>query len=66
MKIGVPKEIKANEYRVALTPGGTQEFVQAGHSVQVQSGAGAGSGFSDEDYAEAGAQLVSAGRRFGY
>ena len=60
MKIGVPKEIKANENRVALTPGGTQAFMQAGHSVQVQSGAGAGSGFSDEDYAEAGAQLVSA------
>ena len=59
MKIGVPKEIKEKENRVALTPGGTGELVQAGHSVLVQSGAGTGSGFSDEDYAEAGARLVS-------
>jgi alanine dehydrogenase len=61
MKIGVPREIKENENRVALTPDGTQAFVQAGHNVLVQSAAGAGSGFSDQDYAEAGAQLVSAG-----
>ncbi len=61
MKIGVPKEIKESENRVALTPDGARAFVQAGHRVQVQSGAGTGSGFSDQDYAEAGAQLVSAG-----
>ena len=61
MRIGVPIEIKENENRVALTPSGTQIFVQAGHSVLVQSGAGTGSGFSDKDYAEAGAQLVSDG-----
>ncbi|MGB5678030.1 MAG: alanine dehydrogenase, partial [Gammaproteobacteria bacterium] len=60
MKIGVPREIKENENRVALTPGGTQVLVQAGHSVLVQSGAGAGSGFSDADYAKAGAHLVPA------
>ena len=60
MKIGVPKEIKANENRVALTPGGARALVQAGHSVVVQYGAGVGSGFSDEDYAEAGAQPASA------
>lgn len=61
MKIGVPREIKENENRVALTPGGARALVQAGHSVLVQYGAGTGSGFSDEDYAEAGAQLVTAG-----
>ena len=60
MNIGVPKEIKANEDRVALTPGGAQVLVQAGHSVLVQSDAGAGSGFSDDDYAAMGAHLVSA------
>ena len=61
MKIGVVKEIKEEEYRVALTPGGAQALVQAGHDVLVQAGAGAGSGFTDEAYARAGAQLVSAG-----
>ncbi len=60
MKIGVPKEIKENENRVALTPRGARALVQAGHSVLVQHGAGAGSGFSDEDYAGAGAQQVAA------
>ena len=59
MKIGVPKEIKENENRVALTPDGAQTLIAAGHSVLVQSGAGAGSGFADDDYAKAGAQLVS-------
>ena len=61
MKLGVPREVKANENRVALTPAGAQACVQAGHDVLVQSGAGTGSGFPDEDYAAAGAQLVSAG-----
>jgi alanine dehydrogenase len=60
MKIGVPKEIKENENRVALTPAGAQALIKAGHSVLVQSGAGAGSGFPDDDYTGAGAQLVSA------
>lgn len=60
MKIGVPREIKANENRVALTPGGAEDLVQAGHSVLVESGAGSGSGFTDDDYAAAGAQPVSA------
>ena len=60
MKIGVPKEIKANENRVALTPSGAKTLVEAGHSVLVQTGAGTGSGFPDEEYARAGAQLVSA------
>jgi alanine dehydrogenase len=60
MKIGVLKEIKEKENRVALTPAGANSLVQAGHTVLVQSGAGAGSGFADADYAETGAQLVSA------
>lgn len=58
MIIGVPKEIKNNENRVALTPAGTQELVKRGHTVYVQSTAGVGSGFSDEAYAKAGAKMV--------
>lgn len=59
MIIGVPKEIKNNENRVALTPAGTQELVKRGHTVLIQSTAGNGSGFSDDHYAQAGATLVS-------
>jgi alanine dehydrogenase len=59
MIIGIPKEIKDNEYRVSLTPGGTETLTQAGHQVLVQAGAGEGSGFLDEEYAEAGAEIVS-------
>ncbi|MEN6375269.1 MAG: alanine dehydrogenase [Smithella sp.] len=58
MNIGIPKEIKDNEYRVALTPGGVGMLVQAGNEVLVQSGAGEGSGFSDQEYLEAGARLL--------
>lgn len=58
MIIGVPKEIKDNEYRVAATPGGIHQLTRDGHRVLVQTGAGVGSGFSDEEYAEAGAELV--------
>lgn len=58
MLIGVPTEVKNNEFRVALTQGGVQELVRAGHEVLVQAGAGVGSGASDQDYLEAGAQLV--------
>ena len=60
MKIGVLKEIKEKENRVALTPDGTRALTQAGHSVRVQRGAGDGSGFTDTDYALAGAELVDA------
>ena len=60
MKIGIPKEIKENENRVALTPAGAGVLVQAGHAVLVQEGAGTGSGFPDEEYRNAGAELVSA------
>lgn len=58
MIIGVPKEIKNNENRVALTPAGTQELVKRGHTVHVQNLAGVGSGFSDEEYIKAGAKMV--------
>ena len=56
--IGVPTEVKNNEYRVAATPAGVSELVHAGHEVLVQSGAGLGSAFSDEEYTSAGAALV--------
>ncbi len=59
MRIGVPAETKNNEYRVAMTPAGAHELTQHGHTVLVQSGAGLGSGYPDEDYAAAGAQLVA-------
>lgn len=58
MIIGVPKEIKDNEYRVALTPGGVEMLRQHGHRVLVQAGAGEGSGFSDEEYARSGAEVL--------
>ncbi len=59
MIIGVPKEIKNNENRVALTPAGTQELVKRGHTVYVQKNAGADSGFRDEEYAKAGAKITA-------
>ena len=58
MIIGVPKEIKNNENRVALTPAGAQELVKRGHEVYVQSTAGEGSGFLDATYEKAGAQIL--------
>jgi alanine dehydrogenase len=58
MIIGVPKEIKDNEYRVSLTPGGAHMLVEAGHRVLVETGAGEGSGFSDAEYERVGATLV--------
>lgn len=58
MIIGVPKEIKNNENRVALTPSGVVEFVKRGHEVYVQSSAGNGSGFADNEYVAAGAQML--------
>ena len=58
MIIGVPKEIKNNENRVALTPAGAQEMVKRGHTVYVQSTAGVGSGFLDDEYLDAGAEVL--------
>src|SRR5215211_7622661 len=59
MKVGVVKEIKSDEYRVALTPAGARELVQGGHDVIVETGAGEGSSFSDEAYRAVGATLAS-------
>jgi alanine dehydrogenase len=58
MKVGVPTEIKRDEYRVALTPAGVRELVDAGHEVVVQSGAGLGSAITDEDYTAQGATIL--------
>jgi alanine dehydrogenase len=58
MRVGVPKEIKPDEYRVGLTPGAVREYVHNGHEVIVEAGAGAGAGYADEAYAAAGARLV--------
>lgn len=58
MKIGVPKEIKNNENRVAMTPAGVVNLAMFGHEVFIETGAGLGSGFTDEDYKLAGAKIV--------
>jgi len=58
MKVGLPKEIKDNEYRVGLTPAGVQALAHAGHEVYVQKTAGEGSGFTDDQYVKAGGQLL--------
>lgn len=56
--VGIPKEIKQDEYRVAIVPAGVETFRQAGHEVVIQRGAGLGSGIADDDYVRAGARLV--------
>jgi alanine dehydrogenase len=58
MRIGVPKEIKPDEYRVGLTPTAVREYVTRGHHVRVQAGAGAGAGYPDEAYRRAGADMT--------
>jgi len=58
MKIGVPKEIKTNENRIALVPAGAEALITAGHSVLVETGAGLGSGFGDADYTAVGAKIA--------
>ncbi|MCO4293762.1 alanine dehydrogenase [Solitalea sp. MAHUQ-68] len=58
MIVGLPKEIKNNENRVALTPGGVTELIKNGHTVYVQASAGNGSGFNDEEYKSAGATIL--------
>lgn len=58
MRIGVPKEIKNNENRVAITPAGVVHLVEAGHQVSIETKAGIGSGFTDEEYKAAGATIV--------
>src|SRR5215467_2257529 len=58
MKVGVPKEVKNHEYRVAITPAGVNEFTSSGHQVFIEAGAGAGSSIPDEDFVAAGAQML--------
>ncbi|RBP93867.1 L-alanine dehydrogenase [Cytobacillus firmus] len=58
MRIGVPKEVKNNENRVAMTPAGVMNLIQFGHEVYIEADAGTGSGFSDNDYISAGAHIV--------
>lgn len=62
MIVGVPKEIKTGEFRVALTPGGAETLRQAGHKVRVEKNAGEQAGFPDADYRKAGAQIVSSAK----
>ncbi len=59
MRVGIPTEIKNNEYRVAITPAGVAELVHRGHEVLIQSGAGDGSAISDADFKRAGAQMIN-------
>ncbi|TDU82169.1 alanine dehydrogenase [Kribbella voronezhensis] len=58
MKVGVPKEVKNHEYRVAITPAGVHEFVRNGHEVLIEQGAGSGSLLTDEEFVAAGARIV--------
>ena len=62
MKVGVPREIKTHEYRVGLTPGAVREYVAAGHSVVVETNAGAGIGATDDNYRKAGAVVLETAR----
>jgi alanine dehydrogenase len=59
MIVGVPKEIKNNENRVALTPAGAQELIKRGHTLYLENSAGEGSGFSNEEYVKAGAKMIA-------
>src|SRR4051795_9742791 len=59
MKVGIPREVKNHEYRVAITPAGVNEFTRSGHQVFVESGAGVGSSISDEEFAAAGAKILA-------
>ncbi|OZV75381.1 alanine dehydrogenase [Micromonospora echinospora] len=59
MKVGIPREVKNHEYRVAITPAGVNEFTRSGHQVLIESGAGVGSSITDEEFAAAGAKILS-------
>jgi len=63
MVIGIPKEIKDREYRVGMTPVGVSSLRQSGHTILVESGAGEGSGLSDQDFQEAGAEVLTSKKR---
>ena len=58
MKVGIPRELKNHEYRVAITPAGVHELVRHGHEVFVESDAGLGSSIADEEYVAAGATIL--------
>ncbi|SCF45962.1 alanine dehydrogenase [Micromonospora mirobrigensis] len=58
MKVGIPREVKNHEYRVAITPAGVNEFTRNGHEVFVESGAGVGSSITDDEFAAAGAKIL--------
>ncbi|HET8643701.1 MAG TPA: alanine dehydrogenase, partial [Pseudonocardiaceae bacterium] len=58
MRVGVPREVKNHEYRVAITPAGVHEFVRNGHAVFIESGAGDGSSITDEEFSNAGARIL--------
>lgn len=62
MKIGCVKEIKNNEFRVGMTPDNAKSYVNAGHEVLIEAGAGLGSGFTDEEYVEAGAKIIGSAK----
>ena len=59
MRVGIPTEIKNNEFRVAITPAGVAELVRRGHEVIIQSGAGDGSAIADRDFKAAGAEMIN-------
>ncbi|GAB3090054.1 alanine dehydrogenase [Micromonospora schwarzwaldensis] len=59
MKVGIPREVKNHEYRVAITPAGVNEFTRHGHEVFVEAGAGVGSSITDEEFAAAGAKILA-------
>src|SRR3954471_14421901 len=63
VKVGIPREVKNHEYRVAITPAGVHELVRNGHEVYVEKEAGIGSSILDDDYATAGATILRAGGR---
>jgi alanine dehydrogenase len=60
VKVGIPREVKNHEYRVAITPAGVRELVRFGHTVQIEKDAGVGSSITDEEFVAAGAQIVGA------
>ncbi|GIG62867.1 alanine dehydrogenase [Longispora fulva] len=59
MKVGIPREVKNHEYRVAITPAGVHEFVRNGHEVYIEAGAGTGSSITDAEYTKAGATILA-------
>lgn len=63
MKIGIPKEIKPEEFRVSITPGNLLEFIHAGHEIYIEKDAGVGSGFSNHQYEENGAKIIDSHKK---